>query len=196
MKLEDIDVDSLDPRVHGNGFIQADLTPDTRLHVWGHPEIPRQKVSSPIHDHIFGFKSTVLLGRMVNVMWVPIRCTRQPLDAAFHMCEAQVPLPGSHDSKLAKMKHRHTWRIAHARTQSIMCGQTYRILAHEFHETFTPEPAITIIRKDGLTLKDDPSSKWKPRVMIPVDKEPDNEFDRHAFDRDFLLRIIREVMAS
>ncbi len=195
MKLEDIDVDSLDPRVHGNGFIQADLYKNTRLHFWGHPEIPRQKVSSPIHDHIFGFKSTVLLGRVVNVMWQPVRCIAKR-HGTFHMCEAQAPLPGSHDSKLAKMRHNDTWRIMHVRTESVMCGHDYRILPYHFHETFVTEPTVTYIRKEGLTLKDNPGSTRLPRVLVPKDKEPDNEFDRHAYDRDFLLRIIREVMAS
>lgn len=47
------------PRVHGNGFIQLDVTPRTRLHFWS-PEIPRQKVATPIHDHVFGFVSYVI----------------------------------------------------------------------------------------------------------------------------------------
>jgi hypothetical protein len=47
------------PRVHGNGFIQVDLTADTRLHVWGDKRIPRQNVYTPIHDHVFGFESTI-----------------------------------------------------------------------------------------------------------------------------------------
>ena len=59
----------LEPRVHGNGFIQCDLPHRKRLHIWGHPAIPRQKVSSPIHDHVFSFASIVLVGRLVNIVY-------------------------------------------------------------------------------------------------------------------------------
>ena len=51
----------ISPRVHGNGFIQVDLTHDTRLHVWGDKRIPRQNTYTPIHDHVFGFKSHLVV---------------------------------------------------------------------------------------------------------------------------------------
>ena len=54
------------PRVHGNGFIQLDLTDRRRLHVWGDHRIPRQSVPSTIHDHTFSFKSTIILGQLVH----------------------------------------------------------------------------------------------------------------------------------
>ncbi len=56
-------------RVHGNGFIQIDISSLTRVHVFGHPLIPRQLTPTPIHDHRFGFHSMVLAGCLVNVDW-------------------------------------------------------------------------------------------------------------------------------
>src|SRR5512146_542220 len=52
------------PRVHGNGFIQLDITPTVRLHLWGDARIPRQRVATTIHDHAFGFTSRVVLGSL------------------------------------------------------------------------------------------------------------------------------------
>src|SRR3546814_5268128 len=62
------------PRVHGNGFIQLDLTERGRLHIWGDPRIPRQKTATPIHDHVFGFESTVVVGRLVNLVFSIVYC--------------------------------------------------------------------------------------------------------------------------
>src|SRR3546814_6146607 len=62
------------PRVHGNGFIQLDLTERGRLHIWGAPRIPRQKTATPIHDHVFGFESTVAVGRPVNLVFRIVYC--------------------------------------------------------------------------------------------------------------------------
>lgn len=54
------------PRVHGNGFIQLDLTDRRRLHIWGDPRIPRQRVPSTIHDHTFNFSSRVYRGQIIH----------------------------------------------------------------------------------------------------------------------------------
>ena len=69
INLEAVRASGSRPRVHGNGFIQLDLTERSRLHVWGDPRIPRQKVSTPIHDHVFGFTSTIIVGRLINVIY-------------------------------------------------------------------------------------------------------------------------------
>lgn len=41
-----------EPRIHGNGFLQIDLDPLRRMHVWDH-RWPRQIRDSSIHDHAF-----------------------------------------------------------------------------------------------------------------------------------------------
>lgn len=184
------DVERLDPRVHGNGFIQCDLDSDTRLHVWGHPAIPRQKVNSPIHDHIFGFHSTCLVGRLVNVVYFVFG---SDTGGAFNICEAQPPVTG-HDSKLVVQKHLGTSDIYHKRTDVLLSGRSYDMKPYEFHETFASEPTVTLMQKHVKTIKDHPTPPQKPRVLVPVDMEPDNEFDRHTFGRDFLMDIIKEVI--
>ncbi len=71
------------PRVHGNGFIQLDLTDRTRLHVW-HPSVPRQKVATQIHDHVFSFESCCIVGRLINVVYKFIELS--PGDAMAEFC--------------------------------------------------------------------------------------------------------------
>ena len=47
------------PRVHPNGFIQLDISPRKRFHIWAHPDIPqsgREDKEEDIHDHVFGFR--------------------------------------------------------------------------------------------------------------------------------------------
>jgi hypothetical protein len=53
--------------LHGLGFIQVKLPANRRLHVW-HPDLPRRDcfAYSAIHNHRFGFRSTVLVGHQRN----------------------------------------------------------------------------------------------------------------------------------
>jgi len=195
MELKDIDLTTLDPRVHGNGFIQCDLDPERRLHVWGHPDIPRQRVHSPVHDHIFDFTSHVLKGRLINVVYdVVVGFNNQSL--AYHMYEAQPPLPGAgHDSKLMRLVN-ETYDVQRHHVDVVNAGDNYFMQRLWFHESIPAEPTITVIRKSGKTLKDDPESDVQPRVLVRRDQEPDNDFNRHAYDRDFLIHIIDQVMKS
>lgn len=53
--------------LHGLGFLQVKLQGKQRLHVW-HPDLPRRVCfqHSAIHDHRFGFNSTVIVGTQIN----------------------------------------------------------------------------------------------------------------------------------
>jgi hypothetical protein len=53
--------------LHGLGFIQVVLPANRRLHVW-HPDLPRRRCyeHSAIHNHRFAFRSTVLVGTLIN----------------------------------------------------------------------------------------------------------------------------------
>ncbi len=176
------------PRVHGNGFIQLDLTPRTRLHIWGDPRIPKQKVATPIHDHVFEFKSTILFGRLVNVMY----------DIVPHLHgNFTVYTPEVRDREDTVL--RDTMQSVHAiqtRVEMVQWGgtvATYRIRPFEFHESFAPDgPAATIILKDAPTQAQ--GAKAKPRVLVPVGTEPDNEFNRYDADPDLLWRIIGDTL--
>ncbi len=58
----------LEPRFHGNGFIQVYLNDVTRLHIWS-PEFPATRVqNAQIHDHRFYLRSKVLLGELKHTV--------------------------------------------------------------------------------------------------------------------------------
>lgn len=190
------DKDVMKPRVHGNGFIQIDLDERRRLHVWGHPEIPRQKTWHPIHDHVFSFTSTVIVGRVVNVVYQPIE--RPHGDGRYEMLQALPPVKdGSQDTKLAPAPvhdpaHGKRFDLAVLRTDVVHADETYAMRRFEFHETIPVEPTITVMEKSGPTLAERPSGH-RPYVAVPHGVEPDNEFDRDEHPRELLMQIFREV---
>jgi hypothetical protein len=60
------------------------------------------------------------------------------------------------------------------------------------HETVVTEPTATIIKKTALTQAQ--GNPLKPRVMVRQDQDPDNDFNRHAYDDDLLWRIVERVL--
>ncbi len=162
------------PRVHGNGFIQLDLTDRLRLHVWGQPTIPRQRVANTVHDHVFGFRSMCHIGRVLNINWDSVSSYK----GDYCLWQAQ-PSENGHDTQLALMDVPPV-KLSHKGTGEITAGtehNTYYIFPFRFHETVATEPSLTIIEKDGDTLVQDPGG-YRPRVCVPVGVEPDNEFSR------------------
>lgn len=192
--LEWFEKKRLKPRVHGNGFVQVDIDERRRLHVWGHPDIPRQDVYHPIHDHVFGFESTVLVGRLVNVNY------GKPLEnneGRFRLYQALPCKHGSADTKLAlpgpeDRTHGLRYDFTPRRTDMVQAGETYSMERFDFHETVPVELSITMTVKSGLTLQQNPSG-LRPYVAIPVDRQPDNHFNRGDYSRDLLMRILKEV---
>lgn len=176
------------PRVHGNGFIQLDLTERSRLHTWGDPRIPRQKVATMIHDHVFGFKSTIIYGRLINVMYhiVP----HKNGDFAVYIPEVRDWENTALGATMLRVNAVPTY------VDMVQWGSgcsTYTVAPFEFHESFAPDgPAATIIIKDAPTQAQ--GAKDKPRVLVPVDTEPDNEFNRYDADPALLWRIIEDTL--
>lgn len=176
-----------EPRVHGNGFIQLDLTDSCRLHVWGHAGIPRQQVQTPIHDHVFGFESYCLVGRLVNVVYETVdRHT-----GCFEVYEPSVRKGEDTELHLAGV-HVDAWPKYAEMVDARSTVWKYQMFPGVFHETFAPEPTATMIRKEGLTQAQ--GAARKPRVLVPRHTEPDNEFRRDAFDTADLWRIVEEVL--
>jgi hypothetical protein len=166
-------------RVHGNGFIQIDI-PDgrARVHVFGHPLIPRQLSPTPIHDHRFGFHSAVLRGCLVNVDWKFHGIGR----AHTHVVWEARPNEGE-DTSLVSL-HRSGW-VDPVRTRTICARESYIVNPREFHETFANEPTVTVMTKTGEV------PDHRPRVLCRVGQTPDNSFTRYR-DEDKLWDIVRE----
>lgn len=179
------------PRVHNNGFIQLDLTPRRRLHIWGHPDIPKSQEKAMIHDHIFGFRSWALVGKLQNVTY--------DLDFNGNKFEIYKPrITNGYDSVLeptgifCSLRLKHTTIIA-AKGNLENLPDYYNIEPYEFHETFVSEPTATVIEKTGDTLAQNPNGP-RPRVLVPVGEKTDRGFSRYSTNTENLWKIIEEVL--
>jgi len=168
------------PRVHGNGFIQLDLTETTRLHVWGDPRIPRQRVMTPIHSHVFDFTSTVYKGRLIHIEYNVVSSET----GTFQMYQVN---PTDNDNTIL-VNTGYYYNIIPYHTKVIEKGQSYSFTANRFHENLAAEPTVTIMEKYGSTLAENPNGP-RPNVLAPRNIEPDNTFDRYH-DESLLWSII------
>lgn len=198
-----------EPRVHGNGFLQLDVGPDRRLHFWGDPRIPRQVTPTPIHDHSFSFRSSGLIGRLFNIVWAKDTTTgARPTHSVWEV-RAESRRAGTEDTKLYPVKRRADGRVALspvpppifdeatapiwelpmrvARCDVVHAGESYHFSARAFHESTTDRPSAT------LMVKLDKYPEHKPRVLCPLGREPDNEFDRDQFPVEDLWQIIYDT---
>lgn len=196
MSVDYLKSHDIEPRVHGNGFIQLDLTDRVRLHVWGHPDIPRQAQPTPIHNHVFGFKSWCLIGRLVNVEY-----ELDPGGAEFQVYEAMA----RHEQDTILARNEELVGIRQTRTTVTLpvpdngggyepMRSSYYFKRFNFHEIFTPEPTITIMKKDGPTLAQGAESG--PKILVPAGRTPDNDFNRYGHDPKLLWAIIGDVIDS
>ncbi|MET4190647.1 MULTISPECIES: hypothetical protein [unclassified Bradyrhizobium] len=171
------------PRVHGNGFLQLDIGPGTRLHIWGHPSLPRQIVDTGIHDHLFEFVSQVLVGRVVNRV-MELVYPLSPVDATYKVYTPETR--DGEDTVLVDSGKRGT--IAERRIQVVAAGQAYNMRPYAFHETFTDRPSATIMSKGKRFA-------GVARVLVPMGSEPDNRFNRNtAMSEASMWTIIEDVL--
>lgn len=175
------------PRIHGNGFIQVDLTTKVRMHFWG-PTIPRQKVPTPIHDHTFGFESHCIAGNLVNILYNTTPAARghethRVYRAQIRKGEDTILVPDEGRGVLLQPSYAHV----------IPWGARYQMIPGDIHQSLGDVPAITVIKKDNLTLAQGGSS---PRIFVPVGAQPDNSFHRDAFPTEFLWAWINSTFGS
>lgn len=182
-------------RVHGNGFIQIDLPENSRLHIWGHPDIPRQAESSQIHSHRFGFVSTVLVGSLVNVVYnihphrlhdIPDKRIRS------EMFDMYVPQPRkSEDTELILVENNTplVYGLTPSRIEHCVAGGSYTMQPREVHETFVNQPTATLMTKRNT------DESHTPEIYLPHNKRPDNQFTRYtALDDEALWNLTMDVL--
>ena len=167
------------PRVHGNGFIQLDLSERKRLHIWGDRRVPCQAVPSTMHDHTFSFRSTVFRGQLVHRSIYLL-----PLAQGAYRKYTAVTNQGD-DTRLIASEKRYDAVIG--REELFKEGDSYEFSARKFHETVILWPCVTVIDKDGPTLAQGGPS---PNVLIPFNLEPDNTFNRYQVPTELLWQVI------
>ena len=153
----------LQPRFHGNGFVQLYLSKAERLHVF-HPDLlPTRVENARIHDHRWGMHSRVLLGLVEHITYDAV----PHIEGTFSIKEVQgtsnkeVPLvevPGSR------------CRLKKTGYNIFAAGSEYFFPCRQFHESGAPDLAMTFIVKSN----DD----GKPaRVISPYGEVPDHAFE-------------------
>lgn len=198
-----------EPSVHGNGFIQLDLCSarnwrrnepirttfdEYRLHVWHH-EVPRQAVPSMIHDHRFGFTSTVHYGRIANLVYdvVPPNEDNHHQTRAWQAWQA---VPQSHVRNTILERARNPsfdLELKYAEVVGTGHETQYQMMPFVFHETVPLEPSVTVIEKWYPRAAED---HVLARVCLPRGVEPDNEFRREDQSQELAWAIIEEMLSK
>lgn len=172
--------------LHGLGFVQVKLQGGQRLHVW-HPDLPRRRCfeHSSIHNHRFGFVSTVLVGTQINVDY-EVEPSR-PYDKNTHVRYL-------HEGKRAAHGGR-PWipdGEVHVREQArrvITAGLSYTMKPFEFHATVPggDGKVATVMRKVV-------EFERGAHSLCAIGIEPDAAFDRKQCYDGELWDIVTEVL--
>lgn len=195
-------VDFAVPRVHGNGFVQVDLTKggSRRLHIWGHPAIPAQKTWTGIHDHVYTVASEVIVGRIIDITWRVRPCDSDASqNHATHSIYRAQPVGSNpqgarpvYDTQLVNTERRVSARIERTMAYGEGApGSHYLVPAGVFHSSVEDGVAATVMTKVAPC---DPQDY--PRILVPLGRRPDNSFSRHSHDTTVLLGIIGEVVPN
>ena len=178
------------PRVHNNGFIQLDLSQRRRLHVW-HFDIPENPENAPFHDHVFGFRSWALVGKLTNIIY-ELDFNKRDFEIYTPRitkgCDSALEPTG----KFCGIKPKTTNVIA-PKGNSDNLPDSYGIEPFEFHGTFVSEPTVTVIDKTAPTLAQNPTGP-RPRVLMPVGNKPNSSYSQYSINPEELWRIIEEVL--
>ena len=165
--------------LHGLGFLQVQLSDQLRIHVW-HPDLPRRLCfeHSSVHNHRFGFQSTVLAGSVLNHVVAPILVAGIDKGDQYYLYEHPwFPATGG------------PWRFVHVSSMSYEAGQSYSMLPYVYHETAIVGHgrAATLMRK---TEEHEAPAHSACRVGV----RPDEAFDRFQMSDDDMWAVVRDVL--
>ena len=165
--LEALRASGAAPRLHPNGFIQVDLSSDTRVHVWPEEALSTADPYCPIHDHTYGFRSLVDKGSVRNI----------DLEAIAHeageyrlweikqwAAERRTPTPRFVDDKRYALRPLSDKRHA--------AGMLYEMQPFVFHYSDAEPGTVTIIK----ILPSEPGRA--ARIAAHLGVEPDSRFER------------------
>jgi len=152
------------PRFHGNGFIQLQIAPDTRIHLWhaDFPMMPNQ--NAYIHDHVWPLWSRVLLGRLTNRTYrlcSGIAAQGKGVDAYYVGNDGPQDTPYDLDAPIFKTGEQRLYE-----------GSAYylpRFALHSSHR-MDQNPVMTIMRKGVV------EGNAKATIICPNGEKPYDAF--------------------
>lgn len=174
-------------RLHGNGFLQFDMAPGLRLHIWPESDsklIKAQKTRTPIHDHAFDFTSTILVGNLLHKVYscdeiIPY-FTDSNVAKTYHVYKAQKT--STENTVLVKDDDKEYALVRCQESKYIQKGHSYDFEGGRFHESVNTGPGITA----SIMFKTKIYSGYKPRVLCLSTETPDNDFSRYSVDQSVL----------
>lgn len=166
---------------HGLGFAQVVLPGNQRLHVW-HPDLPRRDCFhwSPIHNHRFSFRSTVLVGTQINRRYV----VYEDPDGTHDII--------SHDGPRSPLGGRESFVCGRARVEAMPdeimeAGDSYSMAIGQYHETPNDGIVVTLMQKvEEGTIH--------ANSLIVHGHEFHQGFDRFGMEQDRLWGIVLEAL--
>lgn len=175
-------------RLHGNRFIQIDLGPGVRMHVWSDILPMAQVLPAPIHTHDYDFSSRILSGWLVNVRFTQAHTypsTVTPNDGS----ERYHDLYQVDRAAGILIPRNLTVELTIKDVVSYRTGNHYHMKWPEIHATSYIGHAITCI------IAGQPTSS-PPVVFLPQGISPDNEYRRDKYAEDYLWDLVAEVYRS
>jgi len=179
-----------DVRIHGNGFLQAELPDGKKMHVWNKdPDFPRQNVSTQVHNHVSPFMSAILYGRLRNIEYQMKPVDNMSKISGKVYAEHEAVVRNGKDTELAPTGN--DFYIGGRRTFDFAAGSVYDFPGADwmFHETI-PQTKLVIAVVERRGEKD---ASRKPIIMVPLGSEPDNEFDRYGH-QEYALDLYHQVV--
>lgn len=170
--------------LHGLGFIQVKL-PNLRLHVW-HPDLPRRACfeHSPIHNHRFGFRSTVLVGEQVNRRYNVLEGLQ--LGAGTH---DRISHDGPRSPKGGRLSYvADGARVSALPDEVYQPGQSYEMPIAQYHETPNSGVVVTLMEKlvESLT--------FHASTLIERGHTFDQDFDRFQLPPERLWLFVVDAL--
>lgn len=176
--------------LHGLGFLQVEFTPTMRLHIW-HPDLPRRSCfkHSQVHDHRFGFDSTVLVGCQENHVY--------SFEEMEEWANGDYYQRYIHEGPRAETGNR-PWistgqpiELIHHDTQFVHVGETYHMRPYVFHKTVAVYGGKVATLMVKTSEHDEPATST---CVVGVD--PDVEFNRFQMGVHEMWEVVSDVLGS
>ncbi len=192
-----------EPRVHGNGFLQLNLNAEgtRRLHIWD-CSLPRQVVATPIHDHVFAMRSTVILGMLEHTELEAVSAFRGGMRPATHRVYRAKQIEGTQNTEL--VPDDGLVRLETVQRLILHAGSIYTFPAGALHTSYNgldlhgfsgtaplPRDQTTATIMEKIEA---PPTYGRPRVLCEIGQEPDNDFNRDGHDPAMLWGLIEKTL--
>jgi hypothetical protein len=172
-------------RLHGNRFIQIDLSKEVRIHIWSDILPIAQERPAPIHDHAYSFTSHIVSGQLINVQYRISETVSSPFSMKLCNEMAYDIWTVSADKNILEK----TPKTAILKPNGIdyyRRGGEYRMWPKMIHAAAYVGHAITVCSVS-------PPGPGAVRVFIPHNSTPDNVYRRDKYSADYLWDLVDMV---